>query len=915
MQKKLLAGLLMIFGNIHAVCDLPPQKETMNTNQASETHVYKKVLSNGLTVLVRSVKTLPKVIMEMWYFVGSKDEKTGEKGIAHLIEHMIFKGTKKLSESDQNVIAHKLSARINAMTSHDFTAFYWITPSHHWHQVLPLMADVMQNASFKEDHLSSEMKAVIQELKMYRDNYQRSLIMDYLLPAIFAEHPYHYPIIGFKQDLWEAHAQDLRKFYLKHYIPNNATLVVVGDVDPEEVFAEAEKSFGAIKPNLSYKKEKFYFHNDVVAKQVALYRDVKQPVAIVSWLIPGRTQKVDQIVDIASWILGTGKGSRLQKKLVDELQLVTSLEAFSFMLFDHGLFFVAFEPKNMENLDHIIAQINKEIADIVNNGLSKEELIRAVKKAQMDYYSTLEDIESQAYEIGKSYLATGDENHIFKYLQEPTPGLEKQVQELLATYLRPSVMHKALLLPASESDKKELVKIQHESDLDDQKILDTHVRTTPIEEPQFAKTLKIKDGKPFHFPRAQQKILSNGIKLFYYDNKITPKIDIIIDFKAKSFYDPEGLEGLSTFMTRLLAEGTEKYTAAQLAQELEQRGMSFNATPGRVTFSLLSSDFEKGLELLKEILFHPRFDEKSIEKIREQLLVNLKNFWDEPKAFASHLISQCIYKGHPYSKNALGTEESLKKISKKEIVDAYKQFISPDGAKIAIVGDLLNYDVSKIIEKEFGNWKGNPVKQIEFPVIQKQKPTEVCYPINRDQVVLAFVGLSVNRKHPDYDKLLLFDQMFSGGALGSMHSLLFRLREQSGLFYTIGGSLVSQSNEEPGMVLIKTIVSLDRLPEAEKAIKNTIRTALEIITPEEFEEAKHAIVHSLVSAFETNQSIAEVFLWLDRYGFAPDFFDKRAEQLSQINFDDMKKAVNGVLNADNLTTFKIGRVPASPKND
>jgi zinc protease len=795
------------------------------------------------------------------------------------------------------------------MTSHDFTAFYWITPSHHWQTALELMADVMQNVSFKEDHLSSEMKAVIQELKMYKDNYQRSLIMDYLVPAIFTEHPYHYPIIGFKQDLWNAHAQDLRKFYNKHYIPNNATLVVVGDVDPEEVFKESEKSFGDIKPNFDYKKEQFYFHNDVVSKQVALYRDVQQPIVIASWLIPGRTSKIDPIVDITSWILGTGKGSRLQKKLVDDLQLVTSLETFSFMLFDHGLFFLAFEPKKTENIDEIIEIINNEIAEVAKNGVSQDELVRAVKKAQMDYYSTLEDIESQAYEIGKSYLATGDENHIFSYLKEPTPELQKQVQELLRTYLKPSVMHKGILLPAGDEEKKDLVAIQHESDKDDQKILDTHVRTTPIEEPRFAQTLTIKDGKPFSFPRSTEKTLSNGMKLFYLNNKTTPKIDIIIDFKAKSFYDPENFEGLNTFMTRLLSEGTEKYTGAQLAQELEKRGMSFNASPGRVTISMLSADFEKGLELLKEILLHPRFDDASLEKVREQLLVNLKSFWDEPKAFANQIIAECIYKGHPYSKNALGTQAAIKKITKKEIVDAYKQFISPDGAKMAIVGDLMQYDVAALVEKVFGSWQASKVKSIQFPILTKQKATEICYPINRDQVVLAFVGLSVNRKNPDYDKLLLFDQMFSGGALGSMHSLLFRLREQSGLFYTIGGSLVSQANEEPGMVMIKTIVSVDRLTEAEKAIKDTIKTALDIITPEEFAQARQAIVQSLVSVFESNQSIAEAFLWLDRYGFAPDYFDKRAEQLSLISLDEMKDAVKKVLNADDLVTFKIGRIP------
>ena len=176
-----------------------------------ETVVSKKILENGLTVLVRSSHAVPKVSIQLWYNVGSKDEKTGEKGIAHLIEHMIFKGTKKLSESDINMITQKLSGVCNAFTSYDYTGYLFDFPSHHWQEALPIMADCMRNCTFKEEHLNSEMKAVIQELKMYRDNYSSSLI-EHMISAIFNDHPYHYPIIGFKHDLWSLKSADLISF-------------------------------------------------------------------------------------------------------------------------------------------------------------------------------------------------------------------------------------------------------------------------------------------------------------------------------------------------------------------------------------------------------------------------------------------------------------------------------------------------------------------------------------------------------------------------------------------------------------------------------------------------------------------------------------------------------------------------------
>lgn len=162
--------------------------------------------------------------------------------------------------------------------------------------------------------------------------------------------------------------------------------------------------------------------------------------------------------------------------------------------------------------------------------------------------------------------------------------------------------------------------------------------------------------------------------------------------------------------------------------------------------------------------------------------------------------------------------------------------------------------------------------------------------------------------NPDFDKLLLFDQIFGGGALGSLHSKLFQLREQSGLFYTISGSLVAAADEQPGMVLVTTIVSLDRLEEAEKAIKQVIQNAVDEITPEELQEAKHAIINYIVNNFATNKGMASIFLSLDRFGFPRDYYDTRAEKISAITLDQVKEAVKKVLNNESMFTLKVGRL-------
>jgi zinc protease len=885
------------------------EQDAMKTNNdmQEQPHVLKRVLSNGMTVLIRPVHTLPKVSIQVWYNVGSKDEKTSEKGIAHLIEHMIFKGTKQLSESDINVITHMLSGSTNAFTSYDYTGYLFNMPKQHWHETLAILADCMQNVSFKDDHLNSEMKAVIQELKMNRDQYPRSLIME-LISSIFPDHPYHYPVIGYKQDLFDVHADRLRAFYKKHYWPNNATLVIVGDVDPEDAFAQAKKYFEKIPSNPQYKKEEFYFNKDIIAHSVTLYRDVKQPLALAAYVVPGANTKNEHLMDVLTLILGSGKASRLNRRLVNDLQLVTEVSASPWVLFEHGIFLIFYEPKNIEDIARIQQIIQEEIDAIIAGGLTDVEYTRALKQSLRHYYNLLESIEAQAREIGKAYLATGDENFAFHFMDKPKKEVEKEIKKLLRDYFKPSAMHTGLLLPLSEEDKKEWVEMQKQSDAYDVKFLAARPRTSPIEQPLYAKKIKVKDAGFFDFPKYQTLHLKNGIKVLYYNNANTPKIDLILELKARSYYDSQEMPGLYAFVASMLLEGTKKYTGKQLIDELESRGMNVSVSPGAIVMNMLATDLPKGLELLQEIVSNPRFDEKEIEKVRAQILSEIKHFWDDPRSFSGQLVSEYLYKGHPFAKNSLGTEESIQKITKKDLIEFHKKYFTPHDARLSVVGDLSGYDLKATLEKGLQHWNGPKVNSIEFPALAPVQPCEKIHIINRDQAVLCFAGLSIDRKNPDFDKLLLFDQIFGGGALGSLHSKLFQLREQSGLFYSINGSLIAGANEQPGMVIVKTLVSLDRLAEAEKAIKDVIENAVNEITPEELLEAKHAVVNSIVNNFATNLGMAQVFLNLDKFGFPADYYDTRAEKISAITLDDMKEAVKKVLRNEAMFTLKVGRL-------
>jgi zinc protease len=820
---------------------------------------------------------------------------------------MIFKGTKKLSEADIDIITTKLSGSCNAFTSYDYTGYSFDFPEHNWKAALPIMADCMENCIFREDLLNSELKAVIQELKMYKDNYLSSLAEE-IMSSMFNNHPYHYPIIGYKQDLWNLNRESLINFYKKHYLPNNAVLIVVGDVNPEEVFKLVENNFGNIEPNKDYKKEEFYLNKDLASKSTTIYRDIKQPVILLSYLIPGVKENIDYVIDIASWILASGRGSRLYKKLVNDLSLVTDVEAFSQDLFDQAVFFFYYQPKDLKDIDKINEIIQEEVNNIIKNDITARELSRAIKKTEMSYMSLLESNYRQAYFIGKNYLAKKDEGYINKYLDFNQLKLTDDVKKFLSDYIRPSVVNIGKVLPLPEDEKDNWLKLQKISDEEDKRILSMKIRESEIESLINIEDIPINTPKKFDFPDYKSFDIKNGIRVLYYNNPKLSKIDLILDLKAKYYYEPEGLQGISDFMCQMLLEGTKKYTASELADEIESLGMTINVVPGYVTMTLLSGDLEKGLTLLKEILTESIFDEKSIEKIRSHLISNLYMFWDNPGQFVGQLAKEQVYKNHPYSKNILGNLESLNKITKKDLVDLYKNFISPFGAKIAIVGDLGNYNLQEVLDRTLGEWDGLIVPTIDFPDLQSIKHQEINYKINRDQVVLAFAGKSIKRKDPDFDKIFIFDQIFTGGLLGTMSSRLFKIRMQTGLFYTIGGSLLDMTGKQPGMIFIQTMVSLDRLQEAEDILKKVIDSSADFIDKQEFEDAKNAIINSLISNFSTNYKTAMSFLFLEEYNMPKNFFEARPEMIQNVKIEEVQDAVRKILKSDSLLVIKVGRI-------
>ena len=322
----------------------------------------------------------------------------------------------------------------------------------------------------------------------------------------------------------------------------------------------------------------------------------------------------------------------------------------------------------------------------------------------------------------------------------------------------------------------------------------------------------------------------------------------------------------------------------------------------------MNQNFEQALDLLYQILTQPSFDTQTISKIKNQAISELKEFWDTPLEFIEQITREHIYQKHPYGKNPAGNLKSITKLTATDLKKCFKKYISPINANLVIVGDLSNIDLEKIVKKYLGEWNGPKVPDLKFPAIILPKTNEKHINSNRDQTVITIAAPSISRISPEYNHLAILDVILTGGPGFSSNSRLFDLREKYGLFYAIGGSLVYGSKEEPGLMLIKTLVSHDKVEKAKKLILASINDLGQNgIIQDEFEMAKNMILSSLVENFESNMRTASAFLFLKKFKLDIKLFDKMGDTFSIIKIEDVNKVAKKFCRSCLFSFITVGR--------
>ncbi|MBU1008281.1 insulinase family protein [Candidatus Dependentiae bacterium] len=879
------------------------------TFKTPKNSIKKVVLDNGMTVLVHRTTQVPKVLVQIAYDVGSGVEESGERGLAHLIEHMIFKGTQKLSEGDIDAIARKYGADFNAFTSKDVTSYYFEVNKNNWKPFVELLADCMSNARFEEEHLASEMKTVIQELRMLEDNYWRWMINKACELVYPSNHPYHHPTIGYKEDLLALSAGKLRDFYEKYYHPHKATLFIVGDVDINEAIEVARTHFDFVPDGERETIKPVPSESVDLASQVnRVYKDIKKELQGFYWKIPGLKSGNQVLASVVEGILGQGEGSVLYRRLVDEEKIATSVQVGSIQLKESGILFVLVEPKEGCSFKCKVT-VTAELVELIKRGVDSFALAKVIRRKEREFFSMLETSRALTYEWIQSFFSTGDEFELFKRVEQFYQIDEAMVKTFIQTYLDPFLINELKVLPLPAEKREQWLENKNRSEKEDAAILQNFVRTEPVEEPLFATFMPEPKPLKFSFPQPDRVVvLENGLKVILRTSGSLPLIYTACRFNQASYFSmaKEGI--VMDVMMNMLMEKSVGFSKTENVDcfELHGAGYSFDSSGARLMTTNVG--YLPVLKCLFHVLTMPEFEQGLLEKVKEIFVDSYKRSKDSPQSVAIRLLKSMVYKSHPYGWDFDDAIELIEGLTVADLQRLHSTYVSPANMTIVVSGDFNLDQVEATIKEVFGRWQhhGKPVEKKDPGKGAFEPGGRRDYPMLRDQVVLLLGQSSpINIYHPDRIPLKLVNFI----CFHSLGSHLFKLREQTGLFYVASGGWGESATGVHGFDYLYALLNPDNVDKTEGALKKLVdRIGRDGVTLDELDDARQWTLKGLIDLVSSNGAVAGTLGTLEEFGLGFDYYDKALARVQSITADELRKICKKHFNSKRLARVRVGRI-------
>ncbi len=851
----------------------------------------KFVLANGLEVILHEDHAIPVVAVNVWYHVGSKNEKPGRTGFAHLFEHMMFQGSEH-HDTDYFLPLYNVGAQVNASTTEDRTNYWENLPSDQLELALWLEADRMGYLlpAMTQERLDNQ-RDVVKNEKREGENYPYAKARELTTRLLFPnEHPYAHTVIGSMEDLSAASLEDVSEFFRLYYAPNNASLCIAGDFDP--VFAKelVEKYFAAIPAGRPVERlESWIPPLDGIRRAVA-EDNVELARVYYKWPTPALFQPGDAELDILSNILTAGKTSRLYKRLVYEMQVAQDVAAYQASHEICGVYTVQVTAREGQDLTELEGVIDAELRRLMEDGVSREELDLAQTAIETDFVRRLQRVGAfygKADLLNSYNVMAGDPGYIDEDLARYRNATREGVCDVARRYLdleRRLILH---VVPQGTLVASDVA-------------IDRGVQPEGSGEAAFVP------------PPIQTATLSNGLKLYLVEKHGLPLVQIDLYIKSGWAADPTGRLGTAALTAALLDEGTRSRdaleittAAARLGADLHT-GSTFNRS--YVTLNVLKRHLDGGLDLVRDLVLNPAFPEEEFERQRQIYLGRVQQESVQPEAAALKAFQRRLYgKEHPYAQpvSGSGTKASLTVLEPGDLVAFHRDYYLPNNAAVVVVGDVTLREAQEKLDKAFGEWKGKPVIDREIPEPNPETTARVCI-IDRpgaEQSVIIAGHPCISRAHPDYVAFEVMNNVL-GGHFGARINM--NLREEKG--YTYGAYTTLRSMGEDGLFYSTAPVHSEYTKEAVQEILKEIEGIKEgrPASEEELVNSRNRLALGFPQQFETYDGIAYRVGVIYSYDLPPDEWQQYMNRVRQTRRSDVERIIRDHLHPDALIFVVLG---------
>ncbi len=890
----------LLFNNSLAISAPLTTKKPMSLSVTE--NVRKTVLENGLTVLTKQVKTAPVVSVQVWYQIGSRDEAPGVNGIAHQLEHMLFKGTTSRPIQFGRLFS-ALGSDSNAFTSYDQTAYFGTVERGLMESLLELEADRMQNALINAEQLTSEKRVVISELQGYENSPDYRLGRE-VMRAALPNSPYGLTIGGSKADVAKFTVEQVKSYYRNYYSPKNATLIIVGDFEPDATLTKVKEIFGKV-PNAQEK---------VVKPQTTATKPerTKQPIVLKEPGAASLLQTVYPLVDInnpdapvldvLNSILTEGRNSRLYQALI-ESGLASNMNGYAATLAGGGWYNLEITAAPRQELAKIDRVLLGAIALLSEKGVTDDELNRAKTQLKASVLLNNRDIASQAMQIGYDQTTAGDYRFTDRYLAAIDKVSLKDVQRVAANYLAPDKRTVGLFEPTKQNGEAS-------TGGNPTQMTENFSPGAPVDPAEVAKYLpKVDPAVPTPKALPEQFTLTNGVKVLLLPDDSTPTVTLSGFIKAGAEFDTQPKAGLAALTAENLLSGTQTKDDLALAKALEDRGASLNFRALREGVDIsgysLKTDLPVVLETLADVVQNSTFPSDEIELSRQRALTSLDLELDDPARVARRVFQQTIYPtNHPF--HTFPTQESLKSLSREDVVSFYQKQYRPDQMVLTLVGDFEPKQVRSLLEKALNDWKAEgKTPGANYPDVPDSKKLVQLNPSlpGKTQSVTYIGDRGISRKDPRFYAALVLNQIVGGDTLSSR--LGTELRDRQGLTYGIYSYFSAGRQAGP------FVVSMQTDPEdANKAISSVRALLAQIhdkgVTKEEVAAAIRSLTRGYNVGLANPDELANTIRLNEVYGLGKDELSSFSAKIEAVTLEDVNKAAKELLQSDKFAIVTAG---------